>query len=408
MEKNYYPLRVGKELGVIVSDVHTRTYVNKTDEQSEIKHYGGHFICEAVISQTLAKQLVDAYNKIHGCTHADKPCTGGQLCCQWKISHHDWVEQEIKINPDSHDFQSGMLFRKQEENDKIKSLIGTSRLVDVVKVIEDLESELRRVCGIVNSSNVDTLIIPDQLPAIQNAQAALGMLQAFKERHIVIDADENVRKWSAEEVYNYMKSQPLMYKPTSLEEKLQSSPHKDICRELTEFQSVFLKMTNNIDPIQEAAKMMISCIKSGGKIISIGNGGSYSDAQHFASELSGKYRGVRPAIAAMALSDGGAMSCIANDFGYSQVFKRQIEALAKEGDILLALSTSGNSENILVAAERAKMLGVKVVGISGNGGGKLKDYTDVMIEIPHSGSADRVQEMTIIIIHILVGLIERL
>lgn len=183
-----------------------------------------------------------------------------------------------------------------------------------------------------------------------------------------------------------------------------------IYTELFESKQVFDKfLTNeeNIKIIDHAAMLMINSIKSGNKLLAIGNGGSYSDAQHFASELSGKYRGVRPAIAAMALSDGGSMSCIANDFGYSQVFKRQIEAIGRDGDTLLALSTSGNSDNILVAAERAKMLGIKVIAISGNGGGKLKDYTDVMIEIPHAGSADKIQEMTIVLIHVLVNLIER-
>jgi D-sedoheptulose 7-phosphate isomerase len=180
--------------------------------------------------------------------------------------------------------------------------------------------------------------------------------------------------------------------------------------ELQAGQLVFTKFieSNAVDQIHRAAQLMISCIKQGGKLMSCGNGGSFSDAQHFASELSGKYRGVRPAIAALSLSDGGALTCIANDFGYSQVFKRQVEAIGRFGDVLLCLSTSGNSENILVAAERARMLGIRVVSICGNGGGKLKDYTDVLIEIPHAGTADRVQEMTIIIIHILVNLIERL
>jgi D-sedoheptulose 7-phosphate isomerase len=159
--------------------------------------------------------------------------------------------------------------------------------------------------------------------------------------------------------------------------------------------------------IRQAATIMIKSLLLGGKLLSCGNGGSFSDAQHFASELSGKYRGVRPAIAAMSLSDGGALTCIANDFGYSQVFKRQLEAIGRTNDVLLALSTSGNSENVLVAAEYCRRVGIKVVSICGNSGGKLKDYADVMIEIPHAGSADRTQELSIIIIHILVNLIEK-
>lgn len=178
--------------------------------------------------------------------------------------------------------------------------------------------------------------------------------------------------------------------------------------ELQESQLVFQKFIASGPPqISAAAELMVHALKSGCKLMSIGNGGSFSDAQHFASELSGKYRGVRPAIAAMALSDGGALTCIANDFGYNQVFKRQIEAVGRAGDVLLCLSTSGNSENILVAAERARSMGITCIGICGNSGGKLREYLDLLIEIPHAGTADRVQELSIIIIHILVNLIER-
>jgi D-sedoheptulose 7-phosphate isomerase len=158
--------------------------------------------------------------------------------------------------------------------------------------------------------------------------------------------------------------------------------------------------------VATTAKIIVAQLKSGNKIISIGNGGSMSDAMHFASELSGKFRAPRPAIAALALSDPSALTCIANDFGFNQVFKRQIEAVGKEGDVLLALSTSGNSENILVAAEYAKRVGIKVVSICGKHG-KLREYSDVVIEIPHEGDASRTQELTILIIHILVMLIEK-
>lgn len=171
--------------------------------------------------------------------------------------------------------------------------------------------------------------------------------------------------------------------------------------------SMFVQDEKQVVNIRQAATIMIESLLLGGKLLSCGNGGSFSDAQHFASELSGKYRGVRPAIAALALSDGGALTCIGNDFGFSQVFKRQLEAIGRSNDVLLALSTSGNSENVLVAAEYAKRVGIKVVAICGNAGGKLKDYADVLIEIPHAGTADRTQELSIIIIHILVNLIEK-
>jgi D-sedoheptulose 7-phosphate isomerase len=183
-----------------------------------------------------------------------------------------------------------------------------------------------------------------------------------------------------------------------------------IYKELEEAGLLFQKFITDdaaVKQVARAASEMISSISNGCKLMSIGNGGSFSDAQHFASELSGRYRATRPAIAAMALSDGGAMTCIANDFGYNQVFKRQVEAIGRAGDVLLCLSTSGNSENILVAAERARSMGILTVGICGNGGGKLKEYLDVMVEIPHSGTADRVQELSIIVIHIMVNLIEK-
>lgn len=182
-----------------------------------------------------------------------------------------------------------------------------------------------------------------------------------------------------------------------------------IYAELLESKSVFDKFLANDNAatwIEDAAAIMVDCLANGGKLMSIGNGGSYCDAQHFASELSGKYRAPRPAIAALALSDGAAMSCIGNDFGYNMVFKRQIEAIGRQGDVLLCLSTSGNSDNIVVAAERAKQMGICTIGICGNSGGKLKEYLDLLIEIPHAGTADRIQELTIVIIHILVNLIE--
>lgn len=183
-----------------------------------------------------------------------------------------------------------------------------------------------------------------------------------------------------------------------------------ITQELEAHATAFIKFVSNEDnltDIEVAALMCIDALRDRGKLITCGNGGSMSDAMHFASELSGKYRGVRPAIAALALSDQGALSCIANDFGYTQVFKRQIEAIGRTGDVLVCLSTSGNSQNIIVAAEAAKRLGLKVIGIGGNGGGNLREFCDAWIDIPYSGYADRTQEISIVVIHILVGLIEK-
>lgn len=176
-------------------------------------------------------------------------------------------------------------------------------------------------------------------------------------------------------------------------------------QEIIQHQQVLEKM--DITKVELAASICINHLLIGNKIISIGNGGSMSDAMHFASELSGRFRSTRPAISAIALSDPAAITCIANDFGYPQVFKRQVEAVGKQNDVLLCLSTSGNSENIIIAAEYAKRIGLKVIGITGLTGGKLRDYCDVCIKIPHDGDASRTQEITILLIHILVGLIER-
>jgi D-sedoheptulose 7-phosphate isomerase len=159
---------------------------------------------------------------------------------------------------------------------------------------------------------------------------------------------------------------------------------------------------------------MITCLKNGGKIISCGNGGSMCDAMHFASELTGKYRKDRPPIAAVAISNPAHMSCVGNDYGYKDVFDRYIRAHAKQGDVLLALSTSGNSENIIYAAGEMHVKQCEVVYITGNNKKSLVHRTalapyggDVIIEIPHSGTADRIQEVSIIVLHILVRLIEK-
>jgi D-sedoheptulose 7-phosphate isomerase len=157
--------------------------------------------------------------------------------------------------------------------------------------------------------------------------------------------------------------------------------------------------------IAEAASEISICLSNDHKVLACGNGGSMSDAMHFVGELVGKYREERPAYAAMALSDQGTITCISNDFGYNQVFKRQIEAVGREGDVLLALSTSGNSQNVITAAEYAKRVGMHVIAITGTGG-TLRDYADILIEIPHSGSADRIQELTIVVLHIIVLLVE--
>jgi len=187
-------------------------------------------------------------------------------------------------------------------------------------------------------------------------------------------------------------------------------PHETIFHELKEASEVlekFLSDDRNLEKIENAADLITACITNGGKIISCGNGGSHCDAMHFAEELTGKYRDSRKPLPAIAISDPGYISCVANDFGYEQVFSRFIEGLGNPGDCLLAISTSGNSENILKAAETAREKNMKVIALTGNSGGKLASKADVEIRVPHQGYADRIQEIHIKIIHIIINLIER-
>ncbi|MGY2133697.1 D-sedoheptulose 7-phosphate isomerase [Hymenobacter sp. HD11105] len=181
--------------------------------------------------------------------------------------------------------------------------------------------------------------------------------------------------------------------------------------ELTEARTVldrFLADPANITHIEQAARLMADSLRLGGKILSCGNGGSLCDAQHFAEELSGRYRHDRPALGAIAITEASHMSCVANDYGYDHIFSRFVQAIGRPGDVLLAISTSGNSPNVLRAAEAAKAAGMRVVGLTGKDGGQLAALCDVEIRAPHSGFADRIQEIHIKAIHIMIMLIEDL
>ena len=169
----------------------------------------------------------------------------------------------------------------------------------------------------------------------------------------------------------------------------------------------FVKDPASLANIEKAAGLMASSIRAGGKIISCGNGGSHCDAMHFAEELTGKYRDERKAIPAICISDASHMTCVGNDYGYEFIFSRYLEALGSKGDVLLALSTSGNSPNVLRAVTTAKEKGMKVVALTGKDGGKLGPLADVEIRVPHKGYADRIQEVHIKIIHIFILLIEK-
>jgi len=162
-----------------------------------------------------------------------------------------------------------------------------------------------------------------------------------------------------------------------------------------------------IETIASAGALLVETFKHGGRVFSCGNGGSMCDAMHFAEELSGRFRLDRAGLPAQSISDPGHLTCVSNDYGYEFVFSRYLEAHAKKGDCLLAISTSGKSKNVLTAVDAAKKLGVKVIGLMGRAESPLGQAADIVIATPGGTFADRVQELHIKTIHILIELIER-
>jgi D-sedoheptulose 7-phosphate isomerase len=169
----------------------------------------------------------------------------------------------------------------------------------------------------------------------------------------------------------------------------------------------FLRDEQQLDRIREAADRMVRSIRAGGKVLSCGNGGSLCDAMHFAEELTGRFRDDRRGLPAIAIADPSHITCVANDYGYEEVFARYVSAVGRPGDVLLAISTSGNSANVLKAIEAARLAGLHVVGLTGKDGGKMAGKCDVEIRAPHSAYADRAQEIHIKVIHCLIDAIER-
>lgn len=160
------------------------------------------------------------------------------------------------------------------------------------------------------------------------------------------------------------------------------------------------------DKIAEAAMLIVDCIKSGGKVILFGNGGSAADAQHLAGELVGRFRLERRAFPALALTTNTSIiTAISNDYGYDAVFARQIEAFAKPGDVVVGISTSGNSRNVVEGIRKAKDLDARVIGLTGGDGGKMKDILDVSINVP-SSDTPRIQEGHIAIGHVICDIVE--
>ena len=169
----------------------------------------------------------------------------------------------------------------------------------------------------------------------------------------------------------------------------------------------FVNDPKNLENVEAAAQLMAVALLDEKKIIACGNGGSHCDAMHFAEELSGRYRQNRRALAAIAISDPSHITCVGNDYGYDFVFSRFVEGLGNHGDVLLGISTSGNSANVIRAVEAARTRGMKVVLLTGKDGGKLAGLADVEIRVPHFGYADRIQEIHIKVIHTLIMCIEK-
>jgi D-sedoheptulose 7-phosphate isomerase len=171
--------------------------------------------------------------------------------------------------------------------------------------------------------------------------------------------------------------------------------------------NAFLADGDALRNVERFADLAHGALVAGNKLMACGNGGSMCDAMHFCEEWTGRFRGNRSALPAIAFSDPSQLTCIANDFGYEEVFSRSVAAYGREGDVLLAISTSGNSPNILRAVEEAKSRGVRTVGLLGKGGGKLLDRVDVPIVVPLATTSDRIQELHIKVIHIAIEAVER-
>ncbi len=163
-----------------------------------------------------------------------------------------------------------------------------------------------------------------------------------------------------------------------------------------------------IEFIHQFAELIVETHRRGNKILIAGNGGSLCDAAHFAEELTGYFRKPREALPAIALTEPGHLTCVGNDVGFDQIFSRSIEALGKPGDLFIALTTSGNSPNLVRAVQMARQLGLKTVAFLGKGGGRLKGVTDLELIIENFTTSDRIQEAHMTALHIAVEQVEHL
>lgn len=185
-------------------------------------------------------------------------------------------------------------------------------------------------------------------------------------------------------------------------------PLSDSIRDARIALDAFLSDEANLDRLDVVAGEMANSLKAGGKILAVGNGGSMCDAMHFCEELTGRFRDDRAPLPAAACSDPGHITCVANDYGYDEVFARWVRGMARAGDVIVLLSTSGNSANVIRASEAAKALGVTRVALLGKSGGKLASACEHEWIVP-GATADRIQEIHMLILHTLIeGIEERL
>ncbi|MFN0009691.1 MAG: SIS domain-containing protein [Planctomycetota bacterium] len=171
--------------------------------------------------------------------------------------------------------------------------------------------------------------------------------------------------------------------------------------------AAFLGDERNLESVRKFARAAAGTLERGGLLMACGNGGSMCDAMHFAEEWTGRFRKDRSALPAMAFSDASQITCIANDFGYDEVFARSVEAFGKKGDLLLAISTSGESKNVMRALEVAQSKGIVTVGLLGRGGGRALALADIPIVVPLATGSDRIQEVHIKVLHAVIEAVER-
>lgn len=183
---------------------------------------------------------------------------------------------------------------------------------------------------------------------------------------------------------------------------------RDSLRETRSILETFINNEANVESIYNAADICAEALQTGHKIISCGNGGSLCDATHFAEELTGRFRNDRRPLPALAINDSAYMTCVGNDFSFDEIFSRYVDAMGKEGDVLLAISTSGHSRNIINAVDQAHINRMKVIVLTSLGKNELIEKADVAISTPSAVHSDRIQEIHIKVIHILIQVIEEI